>query len=172
MTFTVNTHICAKGWWIQPMLKLFDAFPVDPTNPMSAGVAVSCVRRTVIFPEGGCVTGAIDEEGVRWPRHGRVSRCADHRAHRRRCSCFFARGRCGCRETFQSEADDPAAAAAALRSKGEMSAQAPLRSPGTCCEIGRMICTSNIDAPVRALLVRAASIATRHRWSRMLSASR
>jgi acyl-[acyl-carrier-protein]-phospholipid O-acyltransferase/long-chain-fatty-acid--[acyl-carrier-protein] ligase len=61
-TFAVNTHI-AKSWWIQPMLKLFDAFPVDPTNPMSAKRMVKAVRegRTlVIFPEGRItVTGAL-----------------------------------------------------------------------------------------------------------------
>jgi acyl-[acyl-carrier-protein]-phospholipid O-acyltransferase/long-chain-fatty-acid--[acyl-carrier-protein] ligase len=61
-TFAVNTHI-AQSWWIQPMLKLFDAFPVDPTNPMSAKRMVKAVRegRTlVIFPEGRItVTGAL-----------------------------------------------------------------------------------------------------------------
>ncbi|AYJ87792.1 acyl-[ACP]--phospholipid O-acyltransferase [Sphingomonas paeninsulae] len=61
-TFAVATSI-AKTWWIKPMLKLFDAFPVDPTNPMSAKRMVKAVRegRTlVIFPEGRItVTGAL-----------------------------------------------------------------------------------------------------------------
>ncbi len=61
-TFAVATSI-AKAWWAKPMLKLFDAFPVDPTNPMSAKAMVRTVRegRTlVIFPEGRItVTGAL-----------------------------------------------------------------------------------------------------------------
>jgi acyl-[acyl-carrier-protein]-phospholipid O-acyltransferase/long-chain-fatty-acid--[acyl-carrier-protein] ligase len=61
-TFAVNTHI-AKAWWVKPFLGLFDAFPVDPTNPMAAKAMVRAVRegRTlVIFPEGRItVTGAL-----------------------------------------------------------------------------------------------------------------
>jgi acyl-[acyl-carrier-protein]-phospholipid O-acyltransferase / long-chain-fatty-acid--[acyl-carrier-protein] ligase len=61
-TFAVNTQI-AESWWIQPMLKIFDAFPVDPTNPMSAKRMVKAVkegRTLVIFPEGRItVTGAL-----------------------------------------------------------------------------------------------------------------
>ena len=61
-TFAVNTHI-AKAWWVKPFLPLFDAFPVDPTNPMAAKAMVKAVRegRTlVIFPEGRItVTGAL-----------------------------------------------------------------------------------------------------------------
>lgn len=61
-TFAVHTHI-AKAWWIKPFLALFDAFPVDPTNPMAAKAMVKAVRegRTlVIFPEGRItVTGAL-----------------------------------------------------------------------------------------------------------------
>jgi acyl-[acyl-carrier-protein]-phospholipid O-acyltransferase/long-chain-fatty-acid--[acyl-carrier-protein] ligase len=61
-TFAVATQI-ANAWWAKPMLKLFDAFPVDPTNPMSAKAMVKTVRegRTlVIFPEGRItVTGAL-----------------------------------------------------------------------------------------------------------------
>ncbi|PEQ12851.1 acyl-[ACP]--phospholipid O-acyltransferase [Novosphingobium sp. PC22D] len=61
-TFAVATYI-AKAWWIQPFLKLFEAFPVDPTNPMAAKAMVKAVRegRTlVIFPEGRItVTGAL-----------------------------------------------------------------------------------------------------------------
>ncbi len=61
-TFAVHTRI-AQAWWLQPFLPLFDAFPVDPTNPMSAKAMVKAVRegRTlVIFPEGRItVTGAL-----------------------------------------------------------------------------------------------------------------
>ncbi len=60
--FAVHTKI-ASAWWMQPALKLFEAFPVDPTNPMSAKAMVKAVRgnRTlVIFPEGRItVTGAL-----------------------------------------------------------------------------------------------------------------
>lgn len=61
-TFAINSQI-AKAWWVRPALKLFDAFPVDPTNPMAAKSMVKAVRegRTlVIFPEGRItVTGAL-----------------------------------------------------------------------------------------------------------------
>ena len=61
-TFAVATRI-AKAWWVKPFLGLFDAFPVDPTNPMAAKAMVKAVRegRTlVIFPEGRItVTGAL-----------------------------------------------------------------------------------------------------------------
>lgn len=61
-TFAVHTRI-AKAWWVKPLLPLFDAFPVDPTNPLSAKAMVKAVRegRTlVIFPEGRItVTGAL-----------------------------------------------------------------------------------------------------------------
>lgn len=61
-TFAVNTQI-AKSPWIKPFLRLFRAFPVDPTNPMAAKAMVKAVRegRTlVIFPEGRItVTGAL-----------------------------------------------------------------------------------------------------------------
>ncbi|WP_419809561.1 acyl-[ACP]--phospholipid O-acyltransferase [Sphingomonas sp.] len=61
-TFAVHTRI-AQAWWVRPFIKLFDAFPVDPTNPMAAKAMVKAVRdgRTlVIFPEGRItVTGAL-----------------------------------------------------------------------------------------------------------------
>jgi len=61
-TFAVHTAI-AKSWWIKPFLKLFKAFPVDPTNPMAAKAMVRTVRGgacLVIFPEGRItVTGAL-----------------------------------------------------------------------------------------------------------------
>ena len=61
-TFAVASHI-ARAWWVKPFLGLFDAFPVDPTNPLAAKAMVKAVRegRTlVIFPEGRItVTGAL-----------------------------------------------------------------------------------------------------------------
>jgi acyl-[acyl-carrier-protein]-phospholipid O-acyltransferase/long-chain-fatty-acid--[acyl-carrier-protein] ligase len=61
-TFAINTQI-AKSWAVRPFLALFDAFPVDPTNPMAVKAMVKAVRegRTlVIFPEGRItVTGAL-----------------------------------------------------------------------------------------------------------------
>lgn len=61
-TFAVNTQI-ARSIWIKPFLKLFRAFPVDPTNPMAAKAMVKAVkegRTLVIFPEGRITrTGAL-----------------------------------------------------------------------------------------------------------------
>lgn len=61
-TFAVHSAIAAK-WWLKPFLGLFDAFPVDPTNPMAAKAMVKAVRQgrtLVIFPEGRItVTGAL-----------------------------------------------------------------------------------------------------------------
>jgi acyl-[acyl-carrier-protein]-phospholipid O-acyltransferase/long-chain-fatty-acid--[acyl-carrier-protein] ligase len=61
-TFAINTQI-AQAWWVQPFLKLFEAFPIDPTNPMAAKAMVRAVREgktLVIFPEGRItVTGAL-----------------------------------------------------------------------------------------------------------------
>jgi acyl-[acyl-carrier-protein]-phospholipid O-acyltransferase/long-chain-fatty-acid--[acyl-carrier-protein] ligase len=61
-TFAVHSRI-AKAWWVRPLLGLFDAFPVDPVNPMAAKAMVRAVkegRTLVIFPEGRItVTGAL-----------------------------------------------------------------------------------------------------------------
>lgn len=61
-TFAVHTAI-ARNLWLRPFFKLFEIFPVDPANPMSAKAMVKAVRegRTlVIFPEGRItVTGAL-----------------------------------------------------------------------------------------------------------------
>jgi len=60
--FAVHTAVTQR-WWIQPALKLFRAFPVDPTNPMSTKAMVRAVKdgnTLVIFPEGRItVTGAL-----------------------------------------------------------------------------------------------------------------
>jgi acyl-[acyl-carrier-protein]-phospholipid O-acyltransferase/long-chain-fatty-acid--[acyl-carrier-protein] ligase len=61
-TFAIHSAI-ARAWWVKPFLSLFDAFPVDPTNPMSTKAMVRAVkegRTLVIFPEGRItVTGAL-----------------------------------------------------------------------------------------------------------------
>jgi acyl-[acyl-carrier-protein]-phospholipid O-acyltransferase/long-chain-fatty-acid--[acyl-carrier-protein] ligase len=60
--FAVHSRV-VEMWWIKPALRLFRAFPVDPTNPMSAKAMVKAVREgnsLVIFPEGRItVTGAL-----------------------------------------------------------------------------------------------------------------
>jgi acyl-[acyl-carrier-protein]-phospholipid O-acyltransferase/long-chain-fatty-acid--[acyl-carrier-protein] ligase len=61
-TFAIATHI-AQAWWVKPFLGMFDAFPVDPTNPIAAKAMVKAVRQgrtLVIFPEGRITTtGAL-----------------------------------------------------------------------------------------------------------------
>ena len=60
--FAIHSKVASR-WWIKPALKLFRAFPVDPTNPMSTKAMVKAVREgntLVIFPEGRItVTGAL-----------------------------------------------------------------------------------------------------------------
>jgi acyl-[acyl-carrier-protein]-phospholipid O-acyltransferase/long-chain-fatty-acid--[acyl-carrier-protein] ligase len=60
--FAINTHI-ARSWWMKPFLKLVDAFPMNPTNPMAIKALIKAVREgrhCVIFPEGRItVTGAL-----------------------------------------------------------------------------------------------------------------
>ncbi len=60
--FAVDTFI-ARRWWLRPFLRLFEALPVDPTNPMAIRTLTHAVaegRRCVIFPEGRItVTGAL-----------------------------------------------------------------------------------------------------------------
>lgn len=61
-TFAIHSHI-ARAWWAKLAMKLFKAFPVDPTNPMAAKAMVKTVKEgntLVIFPEGRItVTGAL-----------------------------------------------------------------------------------------------------------------
>ncbi len=61
-TFALHSQI-AKVWWMQPLLPLFDAFPVDVTKAISAKAMIRAVqqgRTLVIFPEGRMtVTGAL-----------------------------------------------------------------------------------------------------------------
>lgn len=60
--FAVNTHIANK-WWMKPFLTLVEAFPMDPTKPMSTKALIKEVagdRKCVIFPEGRItVTGGL-----------------------------------------------------------------------------------------------------------------
>lgn len=60
--FAINTHIAAK-WWMKPFLTLVEAFPMDPTKPLSMKGLIKEVakgRKCVIFPEGRItVTGGL-----------------------------------------------------------------------------------------------------------------
>ena len=60
--FAINTHI-AKRWWVKPFLSLVDAFPMDPTKPLSTKSLIKEVekgKKCVIFPEGRItVTGGL-----------------------------------------------------------------------------------------------------------------
>ena len=60
--FAINTQI-AEQWWVKPFLRIVDAFPMDPTNPMATKSLIKAVRQgrhCVIFPEGRItVTGAL-----------------------------------------------------------------------------------------------------------------
>ncbi len=62
VTFAINTHI-AQRWWMKPLMKIVDAFPVDPTNPMAIKSLVDVVKSGkigMIFPEGRItVTGSL-----------------------------------------------------------------------------------------------------------------
>ncbi|WP_185961190.1 acyl-[ACP]--phospholipid O-acyltransferase [Telmatospirillum sp. J64-1] len=61
-TFAINSFV-ARRWWVKPFLTLVDAFPLDPTNPLSTKALIRAVqagRTVVIFPEGRItVTGAL-----------------------------------------------------------------------------------------------------------------
>jgi acyl-[acyl-carrier-protein]-phospholipid O-acyltransferase/long-chain-fatty-acid--[acyl-carrier-protein] ligase len=62
LTFAINTKV-AQHWLIRPFLKLIEAFPLDPTNPMAAKSLIETIKdktHVVIFPEGRItVTGAL-----------------------------------------------------------------------------------------------------------------
>ena len=62
LTFAVN-KTTAKKWWIRLFLRLVDAYPMDPTNPMAIKSLIELVKqnkRCVIFPEGRLtMTGAL-----------------------------------------------------------------------------------------------------------------
>lgn len=62
LTFAVNTTV-AKKRWIKFFLRMVDAFPIDPTNPMAIKSLVNLLqqdKRCVIFPEGRLtMTGAL-----------------------------------------------------------------------------------------------------------------
>ena len=60
--FAINTQM-AKRWWVRPFLTLFEAFPMDPTKPLSTKSLIKEVakgKKCVIFPEGRItVTGGL-----------------------------------------------------------------------------------------------------------------
>ena len=60
--FAVDTFI-AKQWWAKPFLAVVNAFPVDPTNPLSIRSMIRAVEggsACIIFPEGRITTtGAL-----------------------------------------------------------------------------------------------------------------
>jgi acyl-[acyl-carrier-protein]-phospholipid O-acyltransferase/long-chain-fatty-acid--[acyl-carrier-protein] ligase len=60
--FAIDTYI-AKAWWAKPFLTLVNAFPVDPTNPLSIRAMIRAVEAgsaCIIFPEGRITTtGAL-----------------------------------------------------------------------------------------------------------------
>ena len=62
LTFAINTEI-AKRWWMRPLLKIVDAFPLIPTNPYSLKSLIRYIeqdKRAAIFPEGRItVTGSL-----------------------------------------------------------------------------------------------------------------
>ena len=62
LTFAINTEI-SKRWWMKPLLKIVDAFPLNPTNPYSLKSLIRYIeqdKRAAIFPEGRItVTGSL-----------------------------------------------------------------------------------------------------------------
>jgi acyl-[acyl-carrier-protein]-phospholipid O-acyltransferase/long-chain-fatty-acid--[acyl-carrier-protein] ligase len=60
--FAVNSYV-SRWWWVAPFLRMVDAFPLDPTNPLSLKSLIRKVeenRHVVIFPEGRLTeTGAL-----------------------------------------------------------------------------------------------------------------
>jgi acyl-[acyl-carrier-protein]-phospholipid O-acyltransferase/long-chain-fatty-acid--[acyl-carrier-protein] ligase len=62
LTFAINTEI-ARRWWMRPLSKLVDSFPLDPTNPYAVRALIRYIaqdRRAAIFPEGRItVTGSL-----------------------------------------------------------------------------------------------------------------
>lgn len=61
-TFAVDTET-SKKWWVKFFLRLVDAFPLNPTNPIALKSLITHVKqdkKCVIFPEGRItVTGAL-----------------------------------------------------------------------------------------------------------------
>jgi acyl-[acyl-carrier-protein]-phospholipid O-acyltransferase/long-chain-fatty-acid--[acyl-carrier-protein] ligase len=60
--FAVNTFI-AQRWWARILLKLVDAYPLDPTNPMATKTLIDQIKqnkKVMIFPEGRLtMTGSL-----------------------------------------------------------------------------------------------------------------
>jgi acyl-[acyl-carrier-protein]-phospholipid O-acyltransferase/long-chain-fatty-acid--[acyl-carrier-protein] ligase len=62
ITFAINTYI-AQNPFIKPFLKLVDAYPLDPTNPLATKSLIDAIRKNrkcMIFPEGRItITGSL-----------------------------------------------------------------------------------------------------------------
>ncbi len=62
LTFAIDTYM-ARKWWLAPLLRLTDAYPMDPANPMAIKSLIQEVRqdrKILIFPEGRItVTGTL-----------------------------------------------------------------------------------------------------------------
>ncbi len=60
--FAIDTQM-AQRWWVRPFMKLVEAFPMDPTRPLSTKSLIREVakgKHCVIFPEGRLtVTGSL-----------------------------------------------------------------------------------------------------------------
>ena len=122
LTFAINTEI-AKRWWMRPLLKIVDAFPLNPTNPYSLKALIRYIeqdKRAAIFPEGRItVTGSLMKI---YPGPGlvadQVGRDGAARPHRRRAvHAVLAAARPRAAALVPADhADDPAASAA--RSSG------------------------------------------------------
>ncbi len=60
--FAIDTQMAGR-WWVAPFMKLVEAFPMDPTKPLSTKALIREVakgKRCVIFPEGRLtVTGSL-----------------------------------------------------------------------------------------------------------------
>ena len=60
--FAIDSKM-AQRWWVRPFMKLVEAFPMDPTRPLSTKALIRAVaegKHCVIFPEGRLtVTGSL-----------------------------------------------------------------------------------------------------------------
>ena len=132
LTFAINTEI-AKRWWMRPLLKIVDAFPLNPTNPYSLKSLIRYIeqdKRAAIFPEGRItVTGLADEDLSRPGARGRqVGRDGAARPHRRRAvHAVLAAARPRAAALVPADHADDHAAAAARDSGRDSRPRAPAR---------------------------------------------
>ena len=123
---------------MKPLLKIVDAFPLNPTNPYSLKSLIRYIeqdKRAAIFPEGRItVTGLADEDLSRPRARGRqVERDGAAGPHRRRAvHAVLAAARPRAAALVSADhADDPAAAAARDPGFGSTAASAGA-SPASC----------------------------------------